>query len=107
MSKKNKIGNCYAMTEALYYILGGKDSDWIVMRISDKDLGKLSDKKQHSCHWYLKHKSSGVILDSTVLQFAGKKPDYSKGKHSAFYPVKSGISKRALDMVDKITWREL
>ena len=100
-----KMGNCYAATEALYFILGGRKSGWKVMRIPDKDLGELRDPKASS-HWYLQHKDTSVILDVTVLQFDGKTPDYSKGVHASFYPVRTGISKRALQLVDTITYRE-
>lgn len=100
-----KMGNCYAATEALYNILGGKDSGWKVMRIADKDLGQLKDV-QHSSHWYLQHKDTEIILDVTVKQFNGKKPDYSLGVHASFYPTKAGMSKRASTLVDVITYRE-
>lgn len=99
------MGNCYAATEALYKILGGKNGEWKVMRIADKHLGKLKDPRASS-HWYLQHKINGTILDITVLQFGGKVPDYSKGVHASFYPVKAGMSKRAMELVETITYRE-
>lgn len=100
-----KEGNCYAATEALYHILGGKSSGWKVMRISSNDLGKFKDVWKNS-HWFLQHAETGIILDASVLQFKGKKPPYHKAKHSAFYPVKAGISKSAMNVVDLLTYKK-
>lgn len=86
-----KNGNCYGATEALYNLLGGKDSGWDVMKIP----GKPS-------HWFLRHKLHGIVLDVTRSQF-DKLPDYSTGIRAAFFPVKS---KRAQFLESVIVWRE-
>jgi len=101
-----RVGNCYAASEALYHILGGKASGWKPMRIPPKSLGKLAIKGDSNNHWYLQHKETGVILDATVRQFGGRIPDYTKGIGASFYPVKEGMSKRARIMVDRITWQD-
>jgi hypothetical protein len=87
-----RLGNCYGATEALYFLLGGKDSEWEVRKIS----GTPS-------HWFLKNKNSDTILDITVKQFDGKLPDYSKSRRAAFYP---NMSKRARFLSDIILWRD-
>jgi hypothetical protein len=51
-------GNCYAVTEAAWHILGGKGSGWKPMRL------KINPNDPH-CHWFLKHES-GTILDLSV-----------------------------------------
>lgn len=65
-------GNCYVTSEALYHLLGGKESGWKPMNM----------KHEGESHWFLKHKS-GLILDATASQFK-KKPDYQKARGRGF-----------------------
>jgi len=68
-------GNCYATSEALYHILGGKKSGWEPMYIYTNTMD----------HWYLRHIETGIILDASRLQF--KHPDkvpYDLGEHRDF-----------------------
>ncbi len=53
------FGHCYAASEALWYLLGGKSSGYQpqVLRV------------QGGTHWFLKHKLSGKVLDPTAKQF--------------------------------------
>lgn len=61
-------GHCYAASEALFYILGGKEhSDYRPKRISI----------DNGSHWFLQHKETGEILDPTSTQFP-EGIDYSK-----------------------------
>lgn len=95
-----KRGNCYAASEALWHILGGKESKWKVMRISPKALGDLVDNEGTS-HWFLQHET-GVILDPSRQQYNGKLPDYSKAVRAAFFPTQSFRSKTPMN---DLTWR--
>ncbi len=87
-----KKGNCYATSEALFHLLGGKSAGYKPMR--------LRVKGEKECHWFLKH-SSGLILDPTKRQFK-KTPDYSKAIGCGFLTKKP--SKRARAMMKKIVW---
>ena len=96
-------GNCYATSEALYHILGGKNSGWKVMRIRNQDMGVLQDAEGYA-HWYLQHKDTGIVLDASVNQFGNKKPPYHHGKHGSFYPVSTGMSEKARKLMESMTW---
>ena len=85
-------GNCYASSEALYHILGGKRAGWKAMRLNTGE---------KFCHWFLKHKS-GVILDPSVRQYK-RKPDYSKAVGTGFLTKKP--SQAARRMIQILTWQ--
>lgn len=88
-----KRGNCYYASEALYHILGGKAAGWKPMRCP-----AFGDT-----HWFLKH-NSGLILDPSVKQFGGLKPDYSKAVGNGFLTL--GPSQRARRLIEQLTWQE-
>lgn len=72
MKDRNKFtGHCYAASEALYYLTGGKDV-WIPQSAKDETGGT---------HWWLKHKLTGEIVDITKTQYTefGIQPPYHKG----------------------------
>ena len=98
-----RLGNCYAASEALWHILGGKNSDWQIMRIAPSNLGKL--RTEDVSHWFLQHRETGIILDPSVQQFNGEFPDYSKAQRAAFYPIKAGASARAQEVMELLTWQ--
>jgi hypothetical protein len=56
-------GHCYAASEALYHLLGGKPAGWTPMRL----------RHEGDPHWYLRH-ADGTILDATADQFATPVP---------------------------------
>lgn len=87
-------GNCYVTSEALYHLLGGKRAGWKPVYMNTRKTGN---------HWFLKHKS-GLILDATVKQFKGAKPDYSRGRGTGFLTKKP--SKRAKIMMESMVWGE-
>lgn len=89
---KNLRGNCYVTTEALYHILGEKESGWNVMRILNC---------QGDTHYYLEH-DLGIIMDPTRLQFLTL-PDYSLGRRTGFLTRRP--SKRALKLMEILTWQ--
>lgn len=93
ISDKDHItkGHCYAATEALYYLLGGKDSGYIPQH----------GRTEEGTHWWLKNKN-GKILDPTAEQFyhIGMNPPYNKGIDGGFltnYP-----SKRSQEIINRV-----
>lgn len=102
MSKPFYVGgNCYAVTEALYHILGGAKSGWEPMSI-----GPAVAKATNLCvthHWFLKHKKTGLVIDASKLQFKKtRKIPYDKARRQAFLTKKP--SARAKDMMAVMTW---
>lgn len=91
--RSTRRGNCYVAAEALYHVLGGRESRWMVMRMP---LGREQ-------HWYLKHRYWGTILDPSRLQFL-REPDYSKGIRTGFLTRKP--SKRAMALMEEMTWQK-
>lgn len=86
--------NCYAASEALFHILGGKKAGWtpMVMQLAD------------DTHWFLKHET-GLILDPSKMQFRFKpKPKYSKARGCGFLTPQP--SKRARDLMRRLTWQD-
>ena len=88
-------GNCYAASEALYHLLGGKKKGWVPVHMNTRATGN---------HWFLKHKS-GLILDITFKQFPKSiKPDYEKGRGTGFQTKRP--SRRAKKLMELLTWQE-
>ena len=82
------FGHCYVVSEAAYYLLGGKEAGWTPYFINH--LG---------CHhWFLKHES-GAILDLTAEQFSYPL-DYKAARGKGF--LTKAPSKRAKDLICKI-----
>lgn len=87
-------GNCYATSEALYHLLGGKRAGWKPMHLNTKLTGP---------HWFLKHKS-GLILDATAKQFPRNvKVDYSKAVGCGFLTKKP--SQLGQQMMSTMLWK--
>lgn len=103
-SRTTRRGNCYVVTEALYHILGGKESGWEprVMRLPTGDthwfLAKWVRVEVFNGCWreYLE------VLDSSRLQFMGQLPDYYLGRRCGFMTRQP--SKRARDLMYQMTW---
>lgn len=91
-------GNCYAASEALYHILGGRKSGWKPMRF--KFCGP--DKKVDT-HWFLKHKTLELILDPSRKQYRGARIPYERGIGGGF--LTKGPSKRAQKLIEGLTWQ--
>lgn len=85
-------GNCYAVSEAAYHILGGKKAGWTPMVIVGRKYG----------HWFLKHQT-GMILDLSVRQFRGKRPNYAKAHGCGFLTKRP--SARARKLLQRMTWQ--
>lgn len=87
-------GNCYVTCEALYHLLGGKESGYKPMTV----------RHEGDVHWFLVFEGTKnlgyyglggcrVVIDPTVSQFKTK-PDYNKGRGRGFLTKKP--STRAL-----------
>ena len=83
-------GNCYATSEALYHLLGGKDAGWTPMQM----------KHEKVSHWFLRH-SSGLVLDVTAQQF-DTPPDHSTARGREFMTKEP--SERARDLMHQLLW---
>lgn len=95
----NRRGNCYAASEALYHILGGKRAGWKPMRFP-----LFGKDERIDTHWFLMHES-GVILDPSVRQFGNWVPDYTEARGSGFLTKKP--SKRARKLMKELTWQQI
>src|SRR5678815_3916090 len=85
-------GNCYAASEALYHLLGGKAAGWKPMRV----------RIPGDTHWFLKHES-GLVLDVTQRQFLSDWPDYDKARGSGFLTKQPSL--KAQKLIHKILWQ--
>lgn len=85
-------GNCYAASEALYHLLGGKKAGW----------KPVTCRVEGVTHWWLEH-SSGFMLDVTRVQFKGK-IDLSAARGRGFLTQKPSRKARAL--MRAIVWQE-
>lgn len=72
----NSTGHCYAASEALYHLFGGKDVF----------TPQMAKDEQGNSHWWLLRKSDGLIIDPTCSQFTklGLTPPYENGKGKGF-----------------------
>jgi hypothetical protein len=57
-------GHCYAATEALYHLLGGKQKGWI----------PAVTKHEGDDHWWLENQLTGERIDATAAQFCTPVP---------------------------------
>lgn len=89
---KQRRGNCYVTSEALFHLIGGKRAGWTPMRAK---VGKET-------HWFLQH-ASGVIIDATRRQFpSGTK--YADVRGCGFLTRRP--SRRARALMSTLVWRE-
>ena len=65
-------GHCYAASEALFHLLGGKPAGWTPVVV----------RHEGGPHWFLQH-DDGTILDATVDQFTSL-PPYAQGVRKGF-----------------------
>lgn len=86
-------GNCYAASEALYHLLGGKEAGWKPMQMHHEG----------DSHWFLQHES-GLVLDPTVKQFK-KTPRYEKARGRGFLTKKPSI--HAQQLISSLLWRQV
>jgi hypothetical protein len=85
-------GHCYAASEALYHMLGGKEEGFVPMQLPHEG----------ESHWWVRDLSNGQDLDPTADQFTTPVP-YHLGKGKGF--LTAHPSKRALEIMRRIKER--
>lgn len=97
-------GNCYVTCEALYHLLGGKESGWIPMCM----------RWEGDTHWFLmkvvvnsyaypeRHQRHAVIMDPTVSQFKTR-PNYTLARAKGFLTKEP--SRRARVLMETMVWQ--
>jgi hypothetical protein len=87
-------GHCYAASEALYHMLGGKSAGYVPCVASFEENG------EKFTHWWIRKEKE--ILDPTAEQFTsiGVKPPYELGKGAGFLTKQP--SKRAQKIIQKV-----
>lgn len=75
-------GHCYAATEALFYMVGGKEAGWVPHCLSHANWPE--ELAEGETHWFLKHKEKGIIADPTQDQFEGVEIPYERGRGNGF-----------------------
>lgn len=89
-TKRNFLsGHCYVATEALYYLLGEDNINYMPSTLR---IGGVT-------HWFLKNKKTGDVVDPTKDQF-NYPLDYSKSRNRFFLTNKP--SKRTLILLNRI-----
>lgn len=85
------FGHCYAASEALFHLLGGKSAGYTPMR-APTPLGT---------HWWIRDKN-GIFLDPTAEQFThiGLELPYDKGVGAGFLTKEP--SKRAQEIIRRV-----
>lgn len=94
-------GNCYVAAEALWHILGARNSSWevwMINRATMKAHGFAEDT-----HWFLVNKRHDEVLDPSRRQFNKYAPPYHLAKRAAFLTKQP--SKRAVEMMEILTWQ--
>lgn len=90
-------GHCYVASEALFHLLGGKESGWMSLILNHKSWPEGCS--QGETHWFLRH-SSGLIANPTQEQFGIKVP-HELGRPTGF--LTRGPSKRAQIVITRIS----
>jgi hypothetical protein len=95
--KHSTCGHCYAASEALYHLLGGKAKGFKPVRAKDED---------GITHWWVES-PTGEILDPTAEQYTsvGKVPPYAQGRPAGF--LTRGPSKRAREIMRRLGGQHL
>jgi hypothetical protein len=110
MTAGARRGNCYVCVEALYHLLGGKESGWVPHTV----------RHEGNVHWYLARRlvppgSRGgteapvamlirIVLDPTRKQFK-EIPPYHLGRGRGFLTRRP--SKRARALMKEMLWQEV
>lgn len=91
------FGLCYVASEALYYLLGGKEAGWTPNVLSHDSWPQVLGEGE--THWFLRHES-GAIADPTAAQFKGKPIPYEQGRGNGFLTKQP--SKRASIVIERV-----
>lgn len=82
-------GHCYAASEALYHLLGGREAGLVPVVL----------RHEEGPHWFLRA-DDGSILDPTADQFATP-PDHAAGKGCGF--LTRDPSRRAAEILRRLS----
>jgi hypothetical protein len=97
----NLTGHCYIATEALYWLLGAKQSKYRPYVLSHRNCPELLDKGE--THWFLMNPDDKTdILDPTVEQFGGEKIPYEKAVANGMMNYPAGGSRRARIIINGV-----
>lgn len=88
VDRKPTSGHCYAASEAIYHMMGGRESGWTPMQV----------RHEGESHWFLKHQD-GTIIDPTADQFDTPIP-YGKAVGRGFLTKQP--SSRAQTIIDRV-----
>jgi len=67
------VGHCYVAAESAYHLMGGAASGYVPQNV----------RHEGDSHWYLKHRTTGEIIDPTAKQFKTPVP-YHLGRGKGF-----------------------
>jgi hypothetical protein len=90
---EDPAGWCYAASEALYYLSGGKAAGITPMQ------AKITVKGKEVSHWWLKDED-GSIVDVTATQFSFPFP-YEKGRGRGFQTRLKKETEELIEWLDK------
>jgi hypothetical protein len=94
-NRRPGCGHCYVASEALWHLLGGRESGWTPQILTHGTWPE--GLKPGETHWYLR--KGDEVLDPTALQFRGEIP-YSRGKGCGFLTREP--SKRAQTLLERV-----
>ena len=97
---KDYAGYCYVATEALYWLLGGPNSNYRPYVLGNKEWSEVLNKGE--THWFLKNIETGEVLDPTKEQFGENKIPYDLGRPNGMMNFPKGGSKRARILMDRL-----
>lgn len=101
-SKNYLAGHCYAASEALYHMLGGKEAGYTPQVLNYSKFPEGLKKGQ--THWFLKN-AEGEVLDVTAKQFKVTIP-YDKDVGTGFLTKQP--SRRAQEIIRRVNkWYNL
>jgi hypothetical protein len=84
-----QAGHCYVASQALWHLLGGKQSGYVP---------QVGPAPGGGTHWWLRQERTGRILDPTASQFPSY--DYAQGTGKGFLTM--APSKRAQVLIDRV-----
>ncbi len=92
--KTSTEGHCYAASEALYHLIGGKEAGFVPC------VASFVEDNEKFTHWWIRNGSD--IYDPTASQFTevGKEPPYNLGKGAGF--LTKSPSKRAQEIINRV-----
>lgn len=92
-------GLCYAASESLYHLMGGKEAGFVPCVASFEENG------EKFTHWWIRNGAD--IYDPTASQFTevGKEPPYNLGKGAVFLTKEP--SKRAQEIISRVNKKKM